>query len=61
MKRNYWAEFGITMVTLVGAWYLQEERPAPIPAFWYYLGHETQKLSNYARRQYVKSVERTYL
>ena len=61
MKRNYWAEFAITMVTIVGAWYFQEERPAPVPAFWYYAGIQAHKFGNYAGRQYVSAIERTYL
>lgn len=60
MKRKDWLEFITTMISVGVVWYMKEERPAPIPAFWWYVSKESRRLTVYADRQYRNAIEKVY-
>ena len=60
MKRKDWLEFIATMVSVGVVWYMQEERPAPVPAFWWYVSRESRKVATYADWKYRQAIERVY-
>lgn len=59
-KSDALTELAVNALILFMVWYGSAPRPAPVPAFWFYVGKWSTELSDYARVQYMKAVERSY-